>query len=429
MTKRCVFLSLIIWLGLSCTAQAQILPDPSTFLSSIQYNAFGRRPSEEELSPNAFAKEPAYDQSLHAAVQGGLRDQAWLGPKLILDIDYLMYFVQPAKIPPLLTTGSVTDTVPGALGQPNTVVLDSGSRDYGQQPGARFRLTRVLVEQLEVITSYYLTEQKSDILDWNSNAAGTPVLTRPFFNPVTNSQDADPRALPSTFQGFTHRSLSNRLQGGEFLVRWSEAPRSDGPSWSFSGGLTYLQFDERLYLADYVKDLPIGSGNNTTFIDDFGTNNQFYGATFGSQYDCCFPDCVLTFYSKFSAGTTYQSLRISGATVQTNQISGATFVDNNQGLYAEPTNVGSYHRWNFGMVEELGLNFGYNLHERVRLQVGYSFMYVVGVIRPGDQVNTNVNVQPLFTNVITPPFQPSVTSLDQTSLWLQNLSFGLRFLF
>ncbi len=55
-------------------------------------------------------------------------------PAILGGADYLLWWFKGAPLPvPLVTTGNLNDSVPGALGQPNTQVL-FGGRDYNTSP-------------------------------------------------------------------------------------------------------------------------------------------------------------------------------------------------------------------------------------------------------------------------------------------------------
>ena len=66
------------------------------------------------------------------------------------------------------------------------------------------------------------------------------------------------------------------------------------------------------------------------------------------------------------------------------------------------------------------------LTPRMRFIVGYSFLYWSHVVRPGDQIDLNVN-----PNLIPPtnnigPRSPSF-ALHDSNLWLQGLNLGLDY--
>lgn len=431
MAKRWLFV-VVVWGLVNGSVPAQLPPhipppNPSSYLNALQFNAFGKQPTTADLQFNAFARKPEYDQSLHGAVKAGIRDQAFLGPRLLVEVDYLVLFIQPPTVPPLLTTGSSLDTVPGALGQPNTRILDVGERDYGPLAGARLRLGWTIIDQLSLDSSFFISEQRSNVFDRNSDANGNPLLARPFFDLQFGEQQANRIAEPGVAQGFTHSSLSTRILGAESVVRWSEAPRNDGPVWSMFGGFNFVRFDEQLFDSDVSLAIPAGTGSNFTFTDHFSTSNRLYAAQFGAQLDCCFPDGVLTVFGKVSVGAVEQNLWISGITTETDA-GGVTTVARNQGLYAQPTNVGRYDEWEVGAIPEFGISVGYSLHPRVRVNVGYTFMYLVNVIRPADQVQQSITVQ-TPNAPLEAPFRPVINSFDTTNIWIQHLNFGVGIVF
>ena len=79
------------------------------------------------------------------------------------------------------------------------------------------------------------------------------------------------------------------------------------------------------------------------------------------------------------------------------------------------------------MLPELATNVGLYLTPRLRWTVGYTFFYLSNVVRPGDQVDLDVNTQFL------PPPEP-ITGLRRpdfvfrtTDFWAQGLNTGLDF--
>jgi hypothetical protein len=101
------------------------------------------------------------------------------------------------------------------------------------------------------------------------------------------------------------------------------------------------------------------------------------------------------------------------------------------GLLALPgTNIGNYADTRFGVLPEFGVRFGYDITEHCRVFVGYNFLYLNTVVRPGDQIDLRVN----------PTFQPSAAGpgagigprfptmpFHTTSYWAQGLTFGLQY--
>ncbi|HEY7428839.1 MAG TPA: BBP7 family outer membrane beta-barrel protein, partial [Gemmataceae bacterium] len=85
-------------------------------------------------SPVAEPPPPPLAPTLFAdAALDGFATRFWLSA------DYLLWWTKGENIPPLVTTGSPSDAVPGALGQPGTQILFGGDSNSQLHSGARFR--------------------------------------------------------------------------------------------------------------------------------------------------------------------------------------------------------------------------------------------------------------------------------------------------
>jgi hypothetical protein len=61
------------------------------------------------------------------------------------------------------------------------------------------------------------------------------------------------------------------------------------------------------------------------------------------------------------------------------------------GYFAQPTNIGDFHRAVFAVVPEIGLNVGYDLTGWMTAFFGYTFLYTNNVARPGNQIDRSIN--------------------------------------
>src|SRR5262249_59900165 len=99
------------------------------------------------------------------------------------------------------------------------------------------------------------------------------------------------------------------------------------------------------------------------------------------------------------------------------------------GLLALSSNIGHYDRERFTVIPEVGLNVGYELSEHCRLTVGYNFLYWSSVVRPGDQIDRNVDVT-LIPNFIASDLPTGqrrpAPLLQKTDFWAQGLSVGVE---
>ena len=131
---------------------------------------------------------------------------------------------------------------------------------------------------------------------------------------------------------------------------------------------------------------------------------------------------------RMALGTNHQSVTIAGST----SLSGSGSASNNfanatGGLLAQRTNIGDYSRNRFAVVPELGITLGYAISPQWRATVGYTFLYWSSVVRPGDQIDRDVNPN-LFPPEVTPFTgleRPAFTFVE-SDLWVNGLSVGLE---
>ena len=85
-------------------------------------------------------------------------------------------------------------------------------------------------------------------------------------------------------------------------------------------------------------------------------------------------------------------------------------------------------------MPEIGVNVGYRLTPQATVFLGYSFLYVSNVARPGEQINRNINPTQTVSygndRPVSPvgPAQPTF-SFSTTDFWAQTLSVGLAYRF
>ena len=84
-----------------------------------------------------------------------------------------------------------------------------------------------------------------------------------------------------------------------------------------------------------------------------------------------------------------------------------------------------------GVIPSLEVKLSYFFTPRWRLFVGYDFLYWSQVVRPGNQLDRNVNLtqSPVFgTGVLSGPASP-VPLFNRTDFWAQGINLGLEFRF
>ena len=102
--------------------------------------------------------------------------------------------------------------------------------------------------------------------------------------------------------------------------------------------------------------------------------------------------------------------------------------------FSQPTNIGSQSSNQFAVIPEVNVNFGIKLSPWASVIVGYSFLYVSSVARPGDQIDRVINPTqaPAIGGIpgaaLVGPARPTLIVHD-TDLWLQGLNLALELRF
>jgi hypothetical protein len=420
-----------VWVG-TATVQAQQPANPGhppafpTELSS----AFAPPPGEgdgppggpECEPPGPFPAENAFDESCNGRSTP---------PRVQLSIEYLFMWFSGQNTPPLVTIGDINDIVPGALGQPGTRVVSGGEVVGGDlAAGVRFGFVYWLCdpERWSVEGNAFIMEQRSDGFDARSDGSiGTRVLARPYFNPNFNREDSDPRAVPNVMAGEANYRITTRLMGGELNSRFDLTGKTIfGPAFYVLGGLRYLRLDEKYVSDETVTDRPSGAGNTFIISDNFTTYNEFYGAQAGVQVKWCFHNMCFDIGGKVAVGDNHRTYRVSGFTTIINP-AGNRFRDD-FGLYAQPSNSGTTTHDTMSLVPEFGFNFTCVVNDHVNLKLGYNLLYFTDVMRAGELLDRNINIQPLMAPGQIGPALPQ-RRFDETDFWVQWVNLGVEFVF
>src|SRR5262249_7260302 len=126
-------------------------------------------------------------------------------------------------------------------------------------------------------------------------------------------------------------------------------------------------------------------------FDRFATENDFHGGRVGLRGELGNGPLVLRGAATIALGNMHQTTRIDGA-LATNDFTNFTTVQTFRGGYlAQPTNIGRFSRDTFAVVPELNLSVGWQPRDWLTLTVGYNFLYLSDVLRPGDQIDRTIN--------------------------------------
>jgi hypothetical protein len=271
-------------------------------------------------------------------------------------------------------------------------------------------------------------EQRTVFRPFASDDNGNPVLARPFYNPTARVEDADPRSLPGVFKGTILDEARTRLMGAELNLRFQSGPNTPGSSFNYIVGGRWLSLNERYLSYDTIQTLA-GINSLTTISDNFTTYNNFFGGQAGLEWKYRLDRFSLSLLGKMGAGPNYQTIKIDGQTTVTDNTTGINTTDR-QGLFAQPTNIGTYRAIKFAYFGEITANLGIDITDRIRFNIGYTYLQINNVARPGLQIDRNVNIQPLQNNGnLFPPLVPAAPTFQQTFFNAHMLNLGLELTF
>ena len=94
-------------------------------------------------------------------------------------------------------------------------------------------------------------------------------------------------------------------------------------------------------------------------------------------------------------------------------------------LVALPSNIGQYEDDEFVEIPELSLTLGYQLAPQVRFLVGYTIIYWNNVVRPGEQIDLNVNPDLMPPALSTTGLSAPAFVMNDTAFWAQGINLGL----
>ncbi len=399
------------------------------------------------IGPVAQACAPQYDSAaLQSTGAGTIFDEVSAAPagQVWASAEYLLWWMQGADTPPLLTTGSASDAFPGALGQPGTRVLFQGI-DGGPRNGGRFTAGTWLNQDQTIGLEgsfFFLGNGDDNYTASSSGEQGSQILSRPFFNPITGQQDRQIISEPGWVGGTTSINSSSTFMGASLNLVTNpccETPCCPpggtpyGYTYGYVAGFRYLRLAEDLSIDEnlrFIDSAPLFAGDSIRLRDQFGTTNDFYGPQLGIRGEYFRGRWFVNGAGLIALGVNHQTVDISGSS--TFSPVGQPSVTQPGGFYALPTNMGSYSRNVFTVVPEFNLNVGRQVTDSLRLFVGYTFLYMSNVVRPGDQIDTTVNTTQLpdYTGpgTLTGPARPAFEWQD-TGMWVQGINVGAQLRF
>jgi hypothetical protein len=349
-------------------------------------------------------------------------------PTFWIGAEALLWWTRNGPLPvPLITTGPASQgSSAGNLGVQGTVSLNErlafdvagGMRLFA---GGWFDCDHTIGMDGSL---FFLGRQSTSFGAFDRSGTGSFVINEPLVGAPFNTQVSAPGV------GTGNATVDARSQfGGADVNVLYNLYRCQDLTVSLVGGFRYLDLEESLditgnsnlfgtntYLDGMGNVLATAPpGSTVTTIDHFGTRNQFAGGQIGAEFQYLWDRWFIGGTAKVAIGGTNEVIRIDGVTniFPPNSapvlLTGGNFATLQSGRYA---------RERFAVAPEAQLNVGYQITPCVRALVGYNFLYLSSVVRPGNQIDNS------FDGVVH-PLVPMINS----SYWAQGLNVGLQFNF
>jgi hypothetical protein len=378
-------------------------------------------PPATTAAPSSCCTEPTTKwQDTHC----GPREQIWI------DAGYRLWWVKDARIPStLVTTGP--NAAAGGTGAGTTTLFGGQDVNYGSFNGVNVDgglwLDCRHTFGIEVGGFYFGRQDVTQT--FASDAAGNPVIARPFTSALTMAPTADIVSSPGLLAGSVTVQTTSRLAGAG-INAVKNLSHCEDYTVDTLFGFRYIDLEERLDVTQTSTPLNGGTlafgggtlppGVGLSLADSFATRNQFYGGVIGSRGELRFGPAFIDVSSTIAIGPNHEVLQVYGRTTgltpgNPTLPGGLLAVGGGNetviGANGQPTafvhqgNIGRYTTNRFIVAPEGSVQAGAYISSHVKLAIGYNFLYMTDVIRPGQQVNTQVNTR----------FVPSSPAFGSTS--------------
>jgi hypothetical protein len=356
-------------------------------------------------------------------------------------VEYLLWWVKNDPTPPLVTSNPDIATI-AALNEAGTSVLlggPGGGIEYDRLSGGRVTMGGWFgVDQIAGLEgSLFLLQQGSFSAYFRQNEAVGPVLGVPFnatvpFGTNPGGGFINPAGETTFNSGGAPLDLTVtghvRLWGGDLnslLNLWTD--RRCRLHLLF--GVRYLDLEEDLGILAVSPD-PLTNGA-VTVKDLFATHNRFVGGQFGARAGITKGKCSLDIMGKCAFGLMGQLYNVSGSTTVINGAFGLPNGNFPGGIFAQSSNIGEFEHNAFAIVPEGQLKFTYRFCDRVHMFATYDVLYVSNVLRPGTQIDRNVNPtqNPILSQQAVPAgaLAPPGAVFNRTDFWAQGVGVGFEF--
>lgn len=341
-------------------------------------------------------------------------------PRIWASADYLLWWVKDAPVSIPVVSGNL-DNPDAALDERGSVIVyGARDQDLGAFSGGRFGVGGWLdpCSRLGVEVSGLLFEQRTAAFGFGPS--DRPNLGLPFINALDGDPEAFPIGREDMFVATVDVSNSLRMWGIEANALYNLFRRGSSEGNALIG-FRYFDLDERF--EEMVNSPGIGEadGNNFNSLDSIQTRNQFYGCNLGGQWRWQRGWVMVDVLGKVALGSVQQRQNVLGVY----EFSLARPPEGAGGFYTQRTNIGGSSSSDFAVLPEIGANFGLRLTDGITARVGYSFLYLSDVIRPGDQLDPVLNPTQTNGGILRGAARPA-RLFEQDSIYAHGINFGLE---
>jgi len=379
--------------------------------------------------------------------------------------DFLIWKIRGASLPGL------TDTVPlGVIEthqQPNNAnspllafpfsvestaaVASGGALNFNEQFGGRFTAGAWLdpEQSLGLESSFFfLSRSTIGFGSTTSPSVAESVITLPTNTPVIITSGI--ASIPETLNAVVVRQATSTLTGTASSKMWGTELNGRFASSSLGAvsglvGVRYVNLQEDLGIHNSAQfALPAGqSDGQVSFVpsslafattDSIGARNQFYGGQVGLDLDMFVGRFIIDLRAKIALGVMHESVDVFGSNVATSVPASAVpnqGVPTPGGMLSSPLDQGTHSRNELAFVPEVNLKLGYMITPNLRAYLGYDFLYLSNVVRPGDQ--TGISTSGVVATVQGTTSQITVSQpafrFKDTDVWFNGINVGVELRF
>jgi hypothetical protein len=393
-------------------------------------------PPATPAPPPALDPAASYGPALptDSLMSGGLAR----GPKAWVGAEYLIYWTKDAPLNGVIATAGPGNST-ALLGSPGTrVVIGNSTLDYKNFSGVRvfggYWFTNN--ESIGLEGNFFILPEKHSGTPTVAGAPGLPTLARPFLDTALNRPNSRVLSRPGFFNGGLRVDGTQELWGAEALPVWRFFDRGGRMTFDALTGFKFVNLNESLTITDFATAQRGGAvifqgrgfpaPATTTVSDGFRTDNSFYGGVIGLRGNYHVEAFIFSLTGKLGLGTVNQELRVNGSTTLTG--AGPAATTSTGGFFIPANASGKIERDDFAVVPEVLANLSVQVTSHLTMTVGYNFLAISDVIRPGDQLSSNINPAlapwaPNFGARFGPP--AAGVPFRTTDFWAHGINVGL----